>query len=310
MLIYGNENQISESLFILLYFIFCYIKSLIDFNRYNPVTLASFLSHTRWPKSQITSVSFLICRSFITKNIEEKILSFSKDRSQKLNLKSKLIWEPRRVIVILMPNITISINGNEMSNSEQIVVFHVCYFVNVKHMDDKRLLLLERHTHTHTDIYIYTHIIYIYIYIYMYIKFGRFTKRFVFLKCIYLFCSYIRVCFQLVAFVREYIWHKAMLMGYSVRLELTRVCILNDFQLVMVLCTTHPHFFLECVYFCLLYPSLTFDMFLSFFAYACARWSDFGFHEQLLFVSVWVFVLEIFVCMCGSAVWNLLVIFS
>ena len=38
-----------------------------------------------------------------------------------------------------------------------------------------------------------------------------------------LFCSYIRVCFHLVAFVKEHIWHKALLMSYSMRLELTRV---------------------------------------------------------------------------------------
>ena len=42
-----------------------------------------------------------------------------------------------------------------------------------------------------------------------------------------------RVCFQLVAFVREHIWHKALLMGYPVRFELIRVCSLNGFQLVM-----------------------------------------------------------------------------
>ena len=50
---------------------------------------------------------------------------------------------------------------------------------------------------------------------------------------IYLFCSYIHVCFQLVAFMREYIWHKALLMEHSMRLELTSVWSLNDFQLVI-----------------------------------------------------------------------------
>ena len=43
-----------------------------------------------------------------------------------------------------------------------------------------------------------------------------------------LFCSYVRVYFQFVAFVGEHIWHKALLMGYSIRLELTRVYSLND----------------------------------------------------------------------------------
>ena len=44
---------------------------------------------------------------------------------------------------------------------------------------------------------------------------------------------YICVCFYLVLFVREHIWHKALLMGYSIRLELTLVRILNVFPLVM-----------------------------------------------------------------------------
>ena len=50
-------------------------------------------------------------------------------------------------------------------------------------------------------------------------------------------------------------------MGYSMRLELTRVYSLNDFQLVMGLYRGHLLFFLKCVYLSLLYPSLIFDMF-------------------------------------------------
>ena len=38
---------------------------------------------------------------------------------------------------------------------------------------------------------------------------NMYTKRFVFFKN-YLFRSYIRVCFQLVAFVREHMWYKAI----------------------------------------------------------------------------------------------------
>ena len=30
------------------------------------------------------------------------------------------------------------------------------------------------------------------------------------------------------AFVREHIWHKALLMGCSMRLELTRICLFSD----------------------------------------------------------------------------------
>ena len=78
---------------------------------------------------------------------------------------------------------------------------------------------------------------------------------------IYLFCSYVRVCLQLVIFVREHIWHKTLLMRYSIRLELTRVCSLSDFQLVMRLYRGHHLFFLECVELSLLYASLVWDMF-------------------------------------------------
>ena len=61
------------------------------------------------------------------------------------------------------------------------------------------------------------------------------------------------VCFQIVALVREYTWHKALLMGYSLRLELTLVSSLNDLWLVRrVLYWGYSPFFLECVYFGLL----------------------------------------------------------
>ena len=77
--------------------------------------------------------------------------------------------------------------------------------------------------------------IYIHIYIYIYIlKWVRPPRDLHFLWFIYLFCSYIYVCFQLDAFVREHVWYKTLLMEYLTRLELTRVCSLNGFQLVMV----------------------------------------------------------------------------
>ena len=49
---------------------------------------------------------------------------------------------------------------------------------------------------------------------------------------IYMYMCYIYVCFQLVAFVKEHVWHKAFLMGYSMRLELTLVSSTNDPWLV------------------------------------------------------------------------------
>ena len=44
-----------------------------------------------------------------------------------------------------------------------------------------------------------------------------------FSRFIYLLRSYIRVCFQLVAFVREHIWDNVLWIGYSMKLELTRL---------------------------------------------------------------------------------------
>ena len=87
-------------------------------------------------------------------------------------------------------------------------------------------------------------------------------------------------CFQLVAFVREHIWHKALLMGYSMRLELTRVCSVNDFQLVMDLYRSLPVFFLECVYLILFSPLL----YLICFVIVCVCWGGLGFHKQSIFL--------------------------
>ena len=72
------------------------------------------------------------------------------------------------------------------------------------------------------------------------------------------------------AFVRGHIWHKALLMGYSIRLELTLVRSLNVFPFGCgFLKKGHPLFFLDCVYLSLLYPSLIFDMFLLLLLLLC-----------------------------------------
>ena len=71
------------------------------------------------------------------------------------------------------------------------------------------------------------------------------TKRFVFFR-IY-FCSYMRVYFQLDAFVREHVWRQALLMGCLMRLELTRV-FFKWFSVGYGFCmNVGPSFFLECV---------------------------------------------------------------
>ena len=98
------------------------------------------------------------------------------------------------------------------------------------------------HTHMHTHTHVHT-----YIYIYIYIKMGRSTKRFEFFS-IYLFISFLHICFQLDAFVTEHIWHKTLLMGYSMRFELTRVCSLNGFHFVKGFYRSHFSLFLKSVF--------------------------------------------------------------
>ena len=61
----------------------------------------------------------------------------------------------------------------------------------------------------------------VYISVFIYIKISRSTKRCVCLGLICFFCSHILVCFQLDAFVREYVCHKVLFMGYLMRLELS-----------------------------------------------------------------------------------------
>ncbi len=101
--------------------------------------------------------------------------------------------------------------------------------------------------------------IYIYIYIYKILK--SVGPR----RDLYLFCSYIYVmCFQLFTFIREYMWHKALLIGYSMRLELTLVSSLNDLQLVRwVLCGLFPLFPRVC----LLWSAL--PVFYISYVYSC-----------------------------------------
>ena len=62
-------------------------------------------------------------------------------------------------------------------------------------------------------------------YIFKHFKMNRSTKRFIFFQN-YLFRSYMRACFQLVAFVRDLfakMWHKAIWVGHLMRFELTTV---------------------------------------------------------------------------------------
>ena len=109
------------------------------------------------------------------------------------------------------------------------------------------------------------------------------------------FCSYVLVCFQLVASVREDMLHKAMLIGHTLKLELTRVWVWMSVQLVMGLYRGHSSLFLRDP--SLLYPSFVLDI------WYVMHLSGFGFHLQLFFlcvcVCVWICVLRSFcVCVC------------
>ena len=77
-------------------------------------------------------------------------------------------------------------------------------------------ILMNTHTYPHTYNYIQ---MYICKYIHIYFKIGRSTNW------IYLFSSYIRVIYM-------YVWYKALLMGYSMGLELTLVSSINNPWLV------------------------------------------------------------------------------
>ena len=55
---------------------------------------------------------------------------------------------------------------------------------------------------------------------------------------------YIYVCFQFVAFIREHMWHNALLMGYLMRLELTLVSCINInyiYIYIYIYIYTHTH---------------------------------------------------------------------
>ena len=95
---------------------------------------------------------------------------------------------------------------------------------------------------------------YIYIYIYIYIKIDRSTKIFVFFEFIYLFILFLHTCMLSACCFRQRTYMaQDLLMGYSMRLELTRVCSLNNFQLVISLDKSHSLFFWEYVYLSLLF---------------------------------------------------------
>ena len=142
----------------------------------------------------------------------------------------------------------------------------------------------------------------------IYFKIGQSMKRFVFWNLFILFLQkcYIYVCFQLVAFVREHMWHKAILMGYSMRLELTLVSSINDPCLVR-----------------LVYIGVLVPLFWSVFTLVCFTrlWYFYSFVCVCVYVCVlelewfWVSLTALCVCVCvcimgGFVVLNLLIVLA
>ena len=84
--------------------------------------------------------------------------------------------------------------------------------------------------------------VYIYIYIYIYI-------------CVCV-CVCVSVCFQLDVFIREHVWHKVWLMGYSMRFELTLCWKFEWFLLPYLFFFSNEcwSFFLEYLSLSLFYP--------------------------------------------------------
>ena len=96
--------------------------------------------------------------------------------------------------------------------------------------------------------------------------------------------------FQLVSFVKEYVWHKVIFIWYSMRLELTLVSSINDSWLVKLVYigVVIP---LSCSVFTLVW----FIRLWYLYVYSCVcvcvcvcwLWSDFGFHKQRFGVRVY-----------------------
>ena len=139
-----------------------------------------------------------------------------------------------------------------------------------------------------------------FMYLLIYFKIRRSTKKFVFfhLFLLFLHTCYRYVCFQLVAFVREHMCHKAFLMGV-LNETWTHSCFQYKWLLVgqaglyKGCCPS----FLGGVYFGLLYLSLIFDMFIVVCVCVCVC--------ACVCVCVCVLALEwfwvspaVFVCVC------------
>ena len=113
------------------------------------------------------------------------------------------------------------------------------------------------------------------------------------------------MCFQLVAFVIEHIWHKALV--FAVWMVFSWLWVYMDVTILN---------FLEYIYLSLLKPSFAFDIGYVVCVCVCVcvcvlEW--FRISLTIIFLCVYMNMrLEIFVwvcvCVCGSVVWNILVI--
>ena len=123
-----------------------------------------------------------------------------------------------------------------------------------------------------------------------YFKMSWSTKRFEFFF-IFFVLTYVYVSILMLS--SGNVWKKALLM----RTDLTRVCCLNVFRLVMGLYNGHSSLFLECVYFSLLYPSFAFDIW--YVVCGCVGVvSDFS-YWYFFSVYAWMWNFFLYVCLCG-----------
>ena len=151
------------------------------------------------------------------------------------------------------------------------------------------------HTYTHTETHTQTHTIFVVgpkreIDI---LKWESQRRYLYFFGFIYFILTYVYI-FSLFLSL-ENIWHRALLMGYSIKLEFTRVCSLNGFHLVMGLYRVHSCLFLRDSYISLLYLSLVFDIWYVFLVVVCVcvcvcewfRYSGFTEHPNSSLTSRW-----------------------
>ena len=112
----------------------------------------------------------------------------------------------------------------------------------------------------------------------------------------YLLRTYIRVCFQLLDFVGEHMWHKAILLGHPMRFEFTRVGVPKYvLYLVHTHTQTHTHTHTHIYIYIYIYNVLEWVSILQYFVIVTHDFSSSGYfgwgredNEPHLTVRCWV----------------------